>query len=158
MAVAIVETRAVTGGVDTHAIFLRPGTQGTGIEVHEAVHTLCNAEFEAKTSFFLSEGITEYFTRLATAGSYDRGDAYDTEHFFVDQLVKQNASTPQILANLYFGGDWNGFEQGLYGFAELVSIQTLLNSTNASNAYATMSYLEELEKDPEAPLRKYQKQ
>ena len=117
-----------TDSVDgSPAIFLRPGTQGAGIEVHESVHTLCNAKFEAETSFFLSEGITEYFARTATAGTFDRSDFYGTEHFFVDRLVELNASTPQILANLYFGGDWAGFYQGLHDCAELVSIRVLLD-------------------------------
>ena len=138
------------------AIFLRPGTQGTGIEVHESVHTLCNAKFEAETSFFLSEGITEYFTRMATAETFDRSDLYDTEHYFVDRLVKQNASTPQILANLYFGGDWAGFYQGLHDCAELVSIRVLLDRAAGGQPYAALGYLEELKGDPEAPLRRYQ--
>jgi hypothetical protein len=138
------------------AIFLRPGTQGTGIEVHEAAHTLCNAKFEAETSFFLSEGITEYFTRMAAAGTFDRSDLYDTEHFFVDQLVKRNASTPEILANLYFGGAWESFYQGLYDYAELVSIQVLLDRAASSQSYAAVGYLKELKDDPEAPLRPYQ--
>ncbi|MGO9778249.1 MAG: hypothetical protein ACLPKE_02865 [Streptosporangiaceae bacterium] len=154
------EAKLVNGYTDrvsgSPAIFLRPGTQGTGIEVHEAVHTLCNAKFEAETSFFLSEGITEYFTRMATAETFDRSDLYDTEHYFVDQLVKQNASTPQILAKLYFGGDWTSFYQGLYDYAELVSIQVLLDRAAGSLSFAAVGYLKELKDDPEAPLRQYQ--
>lgn len=154
------EAKLVNGYTDrvsgSPAIFLRPGTQGAGIEVHESVHTLCNAKFEAETSFFLSEGITEYFTRTATAGMFDRSDFYGTEHFFVDQLVKQNASTPQILANLYLGGDWTGFYQGLYDCAELVSIRVLLDRAAGGQPYAALGYLKELKGDPEAPLRRYQ--
>jgi hypothetical protein len=145
-----------TGG--TSRIFLRPGAQGVGTEVHESVHSLCNAAFEtnANASFFLSEGITEYFTRMATVGTFERDNFYDTEQDFVDQLVKLNASTPQILANLYFDGDWAGFHQGLYAYAELVSIRVLLDKAASDLSYAALDYLKELKNDPEAPLQLYQ--
>ena len=140
------------------AIFLRPGTQGSGIEVHESVHTLCSPAFEAKTTFFLSEGITEYFTRLATGTTFDRSAFYDTECFFVTELVKLGASTPEILAELYLHGDWEGFHDGLRaGFGDLVAIDVLLDRAADERAYSVLKYLRELTQDREAPLRSLRK-
>ncbi|NUT47675.1 MAG: hypothetical protein HOV94_10265 [Saccharothrix sp.] len=143
---------------DSPSIHLRPGTQGSGIEVHESVHTLCSPDFEAMTSFFLSEGITEFFTRLAVGNAFKREDFYDTEHFFVSKLVELGASSPEILAALYFGGDWAGFHQGLRdGVGDLVGIRVVLDRAADDQAVSALKYLRELKADPEAPLRPYLK-
>jgi hypothetical protein len=140
---------------DTAPILLRPGAQGTGTEVHETLHALSPDTFGRQASFFLREGVTEYFTRMAVTDKFDREPFYDSEHFFVDRLVKVGATTPEILAQLYFAGNWAGFEQGLYQRAgDLISIKVFLDRVANGKSYAVIDYLDELIETPEAPLAK----
>jgi hypothetical protein len=78
---------------------------------------------------------------------------YDSEHFFVERLVKVGATTPEILTQLYFAGNWAGFEQGLYQRAgDLISIKVFLDRVANGQSYAAIDYLDELIANPEAPL------
>jgi hypothetical protein len=123
--------------------------------VHETLHALSPDTFARQASFFLREGVTEYFTRMTVTDNFDRKPFYDSEHFFVDRLVNVGATTPEILAQLYFAGNWAGFEQGLYQRAgDLISIKVFLDRVANGQSYAVIDYLDELIEHPEAPLAK----
>jgi hypothetical protein len=78
---------------------------------------------------------------------------YDSEHFFVERLVKVGATTPEILTQLDFAGNWAGFEQGLYQRADdLISIKVFLDRVANGQSYDAIDYLDELIANPEAPL------
>jgi hypothetical protein len=139
-------------GTGVATILLRPGTTGAGTEVHETVHALSPDAFARSASFFINEGTTEYLTRMAVTDKFDRTPFYDTEHFFIERLVEVGATTPEILTQLYFAGNWAAFEEGLYKLAELISIKVFLDRAANGQSYAALHYLDELIAKPNAPL------
>jgi hypothetical protein len=134
-------------------ILLRPGAQGIGTEAHELLHTQNGPSFDHRANYFLSEGITEYLTRMATNGSYKREDRYDTEYTFIERLVKFGATNEKALASLYFADDWTSFEDGIRAYAgDLVSIDAVLAKADDDRPYAVLDYLKELHGNPQAPI------
>jgi hypothetical protein len=139
--------------VDRYVIWLRPGAQNAGTEVHESVHTRSAVQFDRHASTNLNEGITEYFTRLAVGTRFDRTGRYDEEYKFVQNLVATKATSDAILAELYFAGEWAGFTAGLRAYAgDLVSVDAVLTAVAVGQFAGAADYLAELKKDPDAPI------
>jgi hypothetical protein len=135
------------------AIHLRPGAQGVGTEVHEYLHTQNAAGFDRVANFFLSEGITEYLTRMATDGVYVRAGMYDDPYDFMMRLVELGATDDGALAALYFADGWDAFVDGLRHYAgDLVSVETLVQEADHDKSLAALEYLKELRANPEAPI------
>lgn len=136
---------------DPITILLRPGAQGVGTEVHEMLHALSADQYRNKSWFFFDEGTTEYLTRFATDG-LDRHTRYPIEYDFISRLVGLGATDNNTLANLYFGGDWAGFEETLRRYTgDWVSFQAL-RKVNPATSLAVCDYLAQLHRGPEAPL------
>jgi hypothetical protein len=152
---AAAQTGMANGFTDTdhgvQTILLRPGAQGVGTEVHETVHALGSDIFARPAANFLNEGITEYFTRKVIAKEI-RGDRYESNTDFVSALVTAGATTDDILAGLYFRGEWDAFCTALYVRAgDLLAINVLLNA-GLSDCDAVIAYLNELIQNPNPQL------
>jgi hypothetical protein len=133
-------------------ILLRPGAQGAGTEVHEMLHALAAHSYSRYSWLFFNEGVTEYFTRKATAGRFDRKTKYSAEYDFIERLVKMGATDDATLASLYFAGNWAGFEKTLRTFAGSLLSLPVLRKLNSTNSLAMCQYLQELQQNSEAPL------
>jgi hypothetical protein len=140
-------------GAERSVIWLRPGAQGVGTEVHESLHTASAKGFDRRATNFLSEGITEYLTRKAVGTTFDRSGRYDDESQFVSELISLGATTEADLAALYFTGDWTAFDTRLRTYAgDLVAIDELWTQAESGHSDAALQYLKELAADKEAPL------
>ncbi|MBW6437284.1 hypothetical protein KZ829_26460 [Actinoplanes hulinensis] len=155
--VAAVTAQLVNGFTDRvgdrFAIWLRPGAQGVGTEVHEALHTAGAAGFDQRATNFLSEGIVEYLTRKAVGTDFDRSGRYDFEVEFVDDLIQLGATTEADLVALYFTADWTAFDARLRAYAgDLVGIDELWAQAEGGHHGAAIEYLRQLATDKEAPI------
>jgi hypothetical protein len=137
---------------DPTTILLRPAAHGVGTEVHEMLHALASKKYARHSWFFFDEGLTEYFTRKATVSTFDRTAKYMAENDFIERLVKIGATDDAILTQLYFAGNWAGFEKALRRFAGPFASLPLLRTANWANCLAIGDYLEELHRNAEAPL------
>jgi hypothetical protein len=150
------ELAAINGFTDKSTnpitILLRPRAKGVGTEVHEMLHALAHDDYVRSSWFFFNEGITEYLTRKATGGSYDREKSYLHEHAFINILVDIGATDDATLAKLYFTGDWKKFEEKVREFAgDWVSFQAL-RTVSPATVLGVRDYLTELAANKRAPL------
>jgi hypothetical protein len=138
--------KATSGVYLLGQLFVQEKDLGTGVEYHEAVHSLSHWAMAHTLGSDFNEGVTEYFARHITRPLADErkvitADTYAPQLAGIGALL-EHGITPGILADAYFGGDLHPL---FAAFAAVtsgkLSLQGYAASLGTRTAYAARQVL-----------------